>query len=46
MTPVLMDMSRGTMGEILLRFPSYSMSWDDLGIEEMTTTVDEGKIHW
>ena len=42
----LMDMSRGIVGEILLKFPSENTSCVDPRMVEMTTTVDEEEIHW
>jgi hypothetical protein len=45
-TPGLMDMPRGIVGEILLKFPSHNTSCVDSGTKEMTTTVDRVKIHW
>jgi hypothetical protein len=42
----LIDMSRGMVGEMFLKFPSYKTSCDDSGTEEITTTVDGVEIHW
>ena len=38
--PGLMEMSRGIVGEILLKFPSENTSCVDSGMVEMMTTVD------
>jgi hypothetical protein len=39
-------MSRGIVGEILLKFPSENTSCADSGMVEMTTTVDGVEIYW
>jgi hypothetical protein len=44
MTLGLKDMSRGMVGEMLLKFPSYKTLCDDSGTEEMTTMVDGVEI--
>jgi hypothetical protein len=44
--PGLMDMSRGIVGEILLKFPSENTSCVDSGMVEMMTMVDGFEIRW
>jgi hypothetical protein len=42
----LIEMSRGMVGEMFLKFPSYNTSCGESGTEEITTTVDGVDIRW
>jgi hypothetical protein len=46
MTPSLIDMSIGMVGEMLFKFPTYKTSCVDSGTKEITTTVDGVEIRW
>jgi len=39
-------MSRGMVGEMFLKFPSYNTSCVESGTEAIMKMVDEVEIHW